>query len=1607
MTIPSSPLVALWSAVIALALVCAGPGLAAEALPADIVVNGGFALDADRDGCPDGWTRSPGATIHRDGGGRWLRIAGGGISISQRIRLDPDWRKLGLTLRMRTSEVAVGDAEWKNARLAMTFTDGAGKRVGEWPNVFNASGTTAWTDCARTYLIPKGAEFLQLAPANYGRAGTAEFAAIRIAVLQGRPVQEDLPPPAGLADPWDAAAAASESTATRGRLCINGLWRFLPVTGAAAGQVPPAGAGWGWFKVPGMWPGGTDWDVGSPAQTVHLSPWIEAEGGDPAKMDQAWYRRDVAVPAAWDGRRIALEFTMLQTHAAVFVDGRPAGEAWFPGGRVDLTGSLVPGRTHALALLVTARPLEAESRVFMAPDRVLSSQARLKMKGVTGDVFLVGAPARAAIDDVLVLTSTRRGEIRLDVGLSGLPAGRLRLSAAVSERGAPVRSFASAPFTAADLAGGRFAFAAPWPDAKRWDTDTPQNTYQVAVTLAAEDGTVLDAALPETFGFREFWAEGRDLMLNGTPIHLRALYVASICDYADRASLAGCLALCERSAASGFNFLITNNYGFAPGQVGYMDGLYQACDRSGMLVSCSLPHVSNFNWLKTPADQARYRELTAWIIRRVQNHPCIVTYAMNHNATGYYGDQNPLKIDGIYDPARLDAPGAPVDAGLLDRRKKAEQAAAMAKACDPSRLVYHHQSGNLGDFHTVNIYLNWAPPQERSDWLGHWAETGVKPLFFVEWGLPHIASWSSFRGPAFIWRSEAFQQAWDSEFAAALIGEQAYRMTPEKLALLREEERLWAAGKPFHWGRLSGALKQCDSTYLGVQALAAGDNWRAHRTWGISAMLPWDQEGLWRRVAPTPARDHPGRAEGLQRPGIVPDQLTPGREHLYDPVPAAFATTALGAAFRRWNMPLLAYIGGGPDGFTGKAGNHLPGGTVARQVVILNDTRRERACSYRLTASFGAPPVAGTATVPAGGRLLVPASFPLPAEVAEPAQRLALSVDFGGGEVQRDEVALQVLAAPRVAPRLAAKVEVFDPKGLTTALLRRLGVAHTALQGRAPGPDCGILVIGREALADPATTLDLSRLPAGLRVLMFEQGFETLQNRFGLRCNVLGVRTVFARAPGHQMLAGLPADSLRDWRGAATLTPPFLDTPAFETRDPRWSWCGFEATRVWRCGNRGNVASVLIEKPARGDWLPLLDCGFDLQYSPLLQLREGDGCLVFCQLDVSGRSEDDPAGLAICRNLFAYLDGYTPPPRRTVAYAGGAQGAELLRSMGIATGAATAAPGGTLLVLGGGAPPPDGLARAVEDGLEVLALGLDGRELAALLPELKSTAAPRSSELAACLGREEFAGVGNADLHWRTLLPIAALEGLPAERGCAALAAIPLGRGRIVLCQAAPWMFDYAARPYLRTSYRRNAFLVSRLLANLGARADTAMGAAFARPEPRFRLSLDDGWRGRSDRAEVGREQGWWTEAFDDAAWEPIAVPGMFDLLRPELAGYDGVFWYRRRFALPAGMPADAATLWIGAVDDESWVWLNGEFLGEVTKASRPTDHWSFPREYRLRPGLLRTDGGNVLVIRVKDLFRNGGLASTPELRLRAPWLDGPCLQEPVADDNPYRYYRW
>ncbi len=1574
----------------------------------NLVENGNFEIDADKDGVPDKWSSGSGISYPSENGKRWLKMDGGQKSVNRKIAIESGWGTLKLSFKARCKDVVQGDETWQNGRMAMNFADEGGKKVGEWPDVFGWSGSTdGWVECEREYKIPPEAAFLVLNPANFGKSGSIEFSDIVLKVASVNYAGDMSLPEGADKEPWDMAKAWKSASATQEKICINGLWRVIPEV--ADKTVPPAdGAGWGWFKVPGVWPT-QDWTLGDSTQKFILPPMAQ-DMISGKTVEQVWYKRDIAVPATWTGRKIFLDFSLLQTNAKIFVDGKEAGELWFPGGRFDLTNSVEAGKKYTLTILVTARPLEAETKVFMAPDRVMSNKATVKFKGIAGDLYLCSEPKADALQDLHVITTVSDGKISFKTKIGSPSAGEHVLSAKVLDRsGKEVKTFKSEKISFAP-GKSEYVFGGEWKDALLWDTNTPQNMYSAVVSLEDAGGKKLDELTPVKFGFREFKINGKDFYLNGKLIRFRSLWVNTIAEFADKSDYAAGMNLCRRMKDYGFNFFITGNYDFEPGDVSYMDSLFDAADDSGMLASFSLPHIKNFKWLNNEAAEKSYAELAGWLISRMKNHPSIVMYAMNHNANGYHGDQNPLKMDGVYEPEKVPSEiGKAKKGSYIEKREKSEAAASISKLLDPTRPVYHHQCGNLGDLYTVNCYLNWAPRQERSEWMENWNKNGVKPFFFVEWGLPHISSWSSYRGPEFIWRCVAFQSVWDSEFASSITGEGAYEMTPEKKKLIDIEEKNYATGKPFHWGGvLTPTLSNMEKNHREIMAYFASDNWRAHRTWGVSAMLPWDQAELWERVGQFDDKDNPGKFKDLQKPGIVPDRYHRGGQFIQDPGDIKdFKPSSVGNVFLRYNREFLGYIGGTPK-FTDKSHNFVAGDNVSKQLVLINDSREMKKCSYSWKLDGSDLKGAGEAELKPGEIKFVPLDFKMPAGK----EKLELTAEFDfAGEKQKDSFSLDLVKGDPAKLATTSKVLLFDPDGITAKSLDAYGITYSKINSPADANKGDILVIGRNALSKNEPLYDLNKVADGMKVVVFEQDDASFFNKLGFRVNVQGIRNVFARVKKHPVLDGVTDDMLKDWRGSATLMPPNIEVAGFEEHDPQWEWCGFLNTRVWRCGTRGNVCSVMIEKPERGNWLPILDCGFDMQYSPLLEYSQGAGKIIFCQLDVSGRTENDPVGASIVRNIFKYLDGARNEKTREVCYSGDSRGEYLLKGLGAKFAVLKEGekpPAGSLLIVGPGAKAGN-MKDAVESGVNLLGLGLDEKTINAILPgAVKMAKFSGYSSMVKDLGTPEFTGISNSELHWRGKFEFDGFAD-KSDTSCDMLRSFKLGKGSVVLCQLAPWDIDYVKKPYQRPTFRRDCFLVSRLLANLGASSESQLLANFARVPAKSKLKLTEGWIGEADKDKSGDTKGWSKEDFDDSAWRPIQVPGMFDVLRKDLDGYDGLFWYRLKFKTPEGFDPDAElVLKMGAIDDESWIWLNGQFLGEVTKATNPKDYYVFPRTYTLKPGALKKDGMNTLVVKVNDTYLNGGIVGAPFLnKYGAPWLNTYYLQEPVADDDPYRYYRW
>ena len=114
--------------------------------------------------------------------------------------------------------------------------------------------------------------------------------------------QPAAPLPRGIKAVWDLTSACRETTSTRERICINGLWRCQPAE-AKIGQAPTGN--WGFFKVPGPWP---EYRVrawmAEESQKIYRHPSWEKK--DFRTVDLVWHEREIQVPEQWAGRRITL-----------------------------------------------------------------------------------------------------------------------------------------------------------------------------------------------------------------------------------------------------------------------------------------------------------------------------------------------------------------------------------------------------------------------------------------------------------------------------------------------------------------------------------------------------------------------------------------------------------------------------------------------------------------------------------------------------------------------------------------------------------------------------------------------------------------------------------------------------------------------------------------------------------------------------------------------------------------------------------------------------------------------------------------------------------------------------------------------------------------------------------------------------------------------------------------------------------------------------------------------------------------------------------------------------------------------------------------------------
>ncbi|MCL1909528.1 MAG: beta-galactosidase [Kiritimatiellaeota bacterium] len=1564
--------------------VAAGTVLAQGAAPQ--LKNGNF------DPSQGGWPLGAGVTIERDADAKRGDVLvlkctpGKSVKSVQEMAVDPSWSILKFSYWVNIPALKPGKEGYHDARMTVTAMGDNNKVwhlvAGNWK-----APTKGWTKYEQNLGIPEGVKKINIAPAIFESEGEMRISDLKVELVVRRGEMVDAAVNPRQPPQW-GEEPVEVSSAKRGTVCLNGVWKFMPAVGPAAEK--PLSGGWGWQRVPGGWePRAVGEGLGE--------AWVDFSRETPA----GWYARELSIPAQWNGRAILLDLKRVSTDAIVFVDGKEAGRVAWPRGEVDITKFVAAGKKHNLMIKVIAVASDQELTRFMgmAPGQSYTEKPRLGARGLIGDVLLTSRPSGAHLTDVFVKPSVRKGELGVEVSYAGLAkAERVALSAVVRDaKGAVAKSFTHS----ADAKAGEGVLHAAWAwkDAVLWDTDNP---HLYTIELSAKSAGI-DDVMVDTFGFREFHIEGRICYLNGKTINLRAvpIYNPTLTREAIRGAFEG-------MRRNGFNcWELQPDSRDERGRIADDGLIYSVADSMGILVIGVVNEMSNLvgkwnqagvadDWEKRMRDD----------IRQHRNHPSLIMWDSSPNRFGHGQDQNPAVMGRQSDPD---------DAKYRKDAALGRDALARVRKFDPTRPVYSHAGAAVGDIYTSNCYLNLFQLQEREEWPSAWAKDGDMPMFMVEFGTP---LYSTFHRNKMGYGNAGISEPLYTEYAAIYFGADAYKMeTPEyraRLAGSYQSGRNWVS---WHGPAANEILTEIPS-FVAINELFNRNTYRSWRTFGVTGVVPWSLGAGWFRRNPDE-----GKQPRIDTP-FQPGRLGFWRDTLHDTYARYLSDTArtkAGDAIVANNSETLAWIAGATDdkndtaAFTDKTHNYRLADTVKKQIALINDTRQTAQFAFRWTATLAGKEIANgnaNGNLEAGGILLRPIEFKLPATAADRSDGVIKLEAKIGKFTHTDTFAFRAFANEK--PAALPAIALLDPAGETTAMLKKLGIQTTTWS---PNQKATPLLIGRRALekTPPDKLAEIEKFARdGGRVLLMAQDPEWMRKHLGFRVARHLSRRVFT--VGDSPLFGLDNTDLSDWAGFSRLVPENDLAKSDGWQAPLYGW---------RWGARHAVASAAVEVPHNAGWTPLLRCEFDGAYTPLAKINIGAGTVMFCALDLEDHAAADPVAERITRNLLDLMNKAPSAPRVATTYIGDNAGATFVKNLGLEHAVSKTLPQNGLVILGNGAEISDADLNAfMTRGGKILVLARRGEKGALGVTYKKADKFSGSINLP---NWTETLGIWSGETRIRADYPAWIINGGASEIAADGLFA---KKGGAFFCQLDPDSLDDKKFEWLRYTKWRQTRAIAQIAANLGA--SFAFDSMILRPDNPERISLAgfDIWKAAvadplpltpngTPVSERPQDKGIGAKAaemvkpnYNDSAWKTVTVPALYDNYGAEWEVHGEVV-FRYAIDIPEAWAGRDLRVSLSLVSDFDDTYFDGVRIGGIT--GNP-NAWNTPRVYTV-PASQVKPGKRVLAVRVWNQYMSGGLTGNAGAMFIEPVKSSGAPRPPAYQpgwnndaawgDDPYRYYRW
>ncbi|MCX7800238.1 MAG: hypothetical protein N2109_07850 [Fimbriimonadales bacterium] len=363
-------------------------------------------------------------------------------------------------------------------------------------------------------------------------------------------------------------------------------------------------------------------------------------GLTPTENQRVWYRRTVAVPAAWRGRRVLLHFGASDWETRVWVNGELVGEhrGGYDGFSFDVTDALRRREGEAEILVSVWDPTDsgpqARGKQVRKPEGIFYTP----VTGIWQTVWMEPVPERS-IGGYRAVPDVDRSRLELTVSLRG-PGDGLSVRAEALD-GRRVVSRSEAP------AGQTMLLRLEAP--KLWSPDRPF-LYGLRLTLL-RGGQTLDRT-EGYFGMRKVEVgKGPDgktrILLNGKPLFLFG--------FLDQGYWPDGLYTAPTEEALRFDIEATKRLGMNLARKHVKvepERWYFLCDKLGLAVYQDMP--SGFGARPMPReDQEQFeRELRRMVEGRF-NHPSILMWVVFNEGWGQYDTERLTSFAKSLDPSRL------------------------------------------------------------------------------------------------------------------------------------------------------------------------------------------------------------------------------------------------------------------------------------------------------------------------------------------------------------------------------------------------------------------------------------------------------------------------------------------------------------------------------------------------------------------------------------------------------------------------------------------------------------------------------------------------------------------------------------------------------------------------------------------------------------------------------------------------------------------------------------------------------------------------------------------------------------------------------------------